>query len=143
MNRRLVLRWLQFNAVGGIGIAVQLAALTLLKTVLGVHYLWATALAVETAVIHNFVWHELWTWRDRRGGFRQALGRLVRFNLTTGALSIVSNLVFMRLLVGRFGLHYLLANLIAIALTSVANFLVSEFLVFRATKELPRTSARL
>jgi putative flippase GtrA len=131
LNRRLLLRWLQFNTVGGIGIAVQLGALALFRGVFGIHYLAATAMAVETAVLHNFVWHELWTWRERRGAFSQTLGRLVRFNLTTGALSILSNVVFMRVLVGRFGLHYLAANLIAIALTSVANFLVSEFVVFR------------
>jgi dolichol-phosphate mannosyltransferase len=140
MNRRLALRWLQFNAVGGIGIGVQLAALALFKSALGIHYLAATVLAVETAVVHNFVWHELWTWGERRGSYRQTLGRLARFNLTTGALSILSNVVLMRVLVGRFGMHYLAANLIAIALTSVANFLVSEFVVFRAGKELPPKS---
>ena len=31
------------------------------------HYLPATALAVEaTTVLHSFVWHQRWTWRDRR-----------------------------------------------------------------------------
>jgi putative flippase GtrA len=135
MNRRFLLRWLQFNAVGGIGIVVQLGALALFRGVLGIHYLAATALAVETAVLHNFVWHELWTWRERRGAFSQTLARLVRFNLTNGALSILSNIVLMRVLVGRFRVHYLAANLIAIALTSVANFLVSEFVVFRQRKD--------
>jgi putative flippase GtrA len=24
----------------------------------------ATAVAVELAVLHNFVWHHCWTWRD-------------------------------------------------------------------------------
>ena len=57
--------------------------------------------------------------------------RLLRFNLTTGAMSIISNLVLMRLLVGQFHIQYLVANLIAIAATSIANFLVSEWFVFR------------
>ena len=50
-------RWLKFNAVGAIGIVVQLAALAVLKGLLRLPYLTATALAVETAVLHNFVWH--------------------------------------------------------------------------------------
>jgi putative flippase GtrA len=29
------------------------------------NYLLATALAVETAVIHNFLWHQRFTWSDR------------------------------------------------------------------------------
>ena len=57
-------RWLKFNFVGALGIGVQLAALATLTT-LGLRYLAATALAVETAVVHNFLWHERMTWRDR------------------------------------------------------------------------------
>jgi putative flippase GtrA len=123
-------RWLKFNTVGAIGIGVQLAALAILKSLLHVEYLWATALAVETAVLHNFVWHERWTWKGRIGK-KGVLLRLARFNLTTGAMSIGSNLILMRLLVGQFHMPYLAANLLAIAATSVANFLLSEWFVFR------------
>lgn len=47
-------RWLKFNLVGGMGIAVQLLMLIALKSGLRFNYLIATALAVETAVIHNY-----------------------------------------------------------------------------------------
>lgn len=123
-------RWLRFNAVGAIGIVVQLAALAAFKLA-GLHYLIATALAVECAVLHNFVWHQRWTWRDRPADTRGTLARLLRFNLSNGALSILSNVVLMRVLVGTFGLHYLAANVVAIAITSLANFLASEYFVFR------------
>jgi putative flippase GtrA len=126
--------WLKFNAVGGIGIPVQLAALAVLKGLLHVGYLPATALAVEAAVLHNFVWHERWTWVERTrnsGDIRGVLGRLARFNLSTGAVSIACNLLFMRLLVGRFHMQYLIANLASIAIASLANFLLSDLFVFR------------
>jgi putative flippase GtrA len=57
--------------------------------------------------------------------------RLARFNLSTGAVSIAANLLLMRLLVGRLHVQYLLANLLSIAAASVANFLLSDLLVFR------------
>jgi putative flippase GtrA len=60
-----LMRWCKFNFVGGMGIVVQFAALFLLKSVLHLDYLAATALAVEAAVVHNFVWHEQFTWVDR------------------------------------------------------------------------------
>ncbi|MEZ5398246.1 MAG: GtrA family protein [Bryobacteraceae bacterium] len=126
----LALRWLKFNAVGAVGIGVQLAALWLFKSALGLHYLVATALAVELAVLHNFVWHELWTWRPAARTPRTTAARLARFNLTTGLISIASNLLLMRLLVGTLGLPYLHANLAAIALTNIANFAAAEWLVF-------------
>ena len=124
-------RWIKFNSVGALGIVVQILVLGALTGLLGIHYLLATALAVEAAVLHNFVWHEHWTWGDRRGLDRsRLLGRLVRFNLTNGAFSILGNLVFMRLLVESLGVHYLLANLVTIAICSLLNFLVSDRFVF-------------
>jgi putative flippase GtrA len=127
-------RWLKFNLVGAIGIVVQLAVLGILNGVLKLDYLPATALAVEAAVLHNFIWHERFTWADRASVTRrQALGRLLRFNLTTGAVSILGNLVLMRLLVGQAHLPTLAANLGSIAACSLANFLASEYVVFRAS----------
>ncbi len=124
-------RWLKFNLVGAIGIGVQLAALAGLRA-FDVHYLVATALAVEAAIIHNFIWHERFTWKDRASvGAAQALGRLLRFNVATGAVSIGGNLLLMRLLVGQARLNFLLANLITIAACSIFNFLVSDRVVFR------------
>jgi len=132
-------RWLKFNLVGAIGIFVQLAALGILNGILKLNYLPATALAVEAAVLHNFLWHERFTWADRASVTRrQAFGRLVRFNLTTGAVSIFGNLLLMRLLVGQAHLPALAANLVSIAVCSLANFLASEYIVFR----LPTSSRR-
>ena len=176
-----LVRWCRFNFVGGIGIAVQFVALFLLKSFLHFNYLAATAIAVEAAVVHNFVWHEQFTWADRvqrswraapphssateqsieKRGFgwpgafsaaikllfslgASALGvlsncngpslrRFLRFNLTNGAVSILGNLALMKVMVGQGHMNYLLANAIAIALCSLANFLVSEEWVFEST----------
>jgi len=125
-------RWLKFNLVGAIGIAVQLAALAVL-TRLHIEYMLATALAVEVAVVHNFMWHERFTWADRCHGKRyQTAIRFLRFNLTTGAVSIGGNLVLMHLFVGEANLPPVVANLISIAICSLANFVVSDRWVFSA-----------
>lgn len=68
-------RWLVFNVVGGLGVVVQLSALAALTLEAGMHYLLATGLAVEIAVVHNFIWHQCWTWRDRAGRESQAGGK--------------------------------------------------------------------
>ena len=136
--RGLANRLLKFHAVGGIGIFVQLAVLAFSKSVLGMHYLAATALAVEAAVVHNFFWHERWTWVERTrlaSGVSPLVGRLLRFNLTNGVISILSNLVLMRLFVGQLRLHYLVANVLTIATASLANFLLGELFVFKKQKE--------
>jgi putative flippase GtrA len=128
------LRWLKFNTVGLVGIGVQLAALAIYSSLLRIHYLVATGMAVETAVLHNYVWHELWTWRDRRtprAGWRVIAGRLLRFHLGNGLASLLSNLLLMKFFVGSLGMKVLPANLLSIAITAVVNFLIAEFFVFR------------
>ena len=126
--RRTGVRWLKFNAVGAGGIAVQLATLALLKSALHLDYLTATALAVEAAVVHNYFWHERFTWADRTRGSSWA--RFAKFNLTTGLFSIVGNLLVMKVLVSGAHLNYFVANILTIATCSIVNFLVSDRFVF-------------
>ena len=128
---RVFRRWIVFSVVGSTGFVVQLAVLTWL-IIAGLHYLAATALAVEAAVLNNFIWHERWTWRDRTGKSRRgALSRLARFNLTVGAISVAENLFLMRLLVEYFALDYLAASVVSITICGLVNFVVSDWLVFR------------
>jgi putative flippase GtrA len=131
---KLGIRWLKFNGVGALGIVVQLACLAILKDGLHLHYLLATGLAVEIAVLHNFIWHERFTWKDRSGGpVRERLQRLLRFHLGNGLISIAGNLALMGLFVGMLQMRVLFANAIAIAVCSLLNFAVGEWFVFRPT----------
>ena len=124
-------RWLKFNLVGALGIVVQLGMLYFFTRLWNVDYSVATVLAVESAVLHNFIWHERFTWADRSSlAAGSMLGRLLRFNLTTGAVSIAGNLVLMSVLVGLAHLQVLVANLVTIAICSLANFAVSDRFVF-------------
>jgi putative flippase GtrA len=123
------MRFIRFNAVGVIGFVVQLAVLTILLRA-GAHYLVATAIAVEAAVLHNFAWHDRWTWRDRPAPGSVRLGRLGRFHLLNGLVSLVGNLAIMRLLVGTFGVPTLPANLLAVLVCAAVNYATSDRLVF-------------
>ena len=63
----------RFAWVGVGGFVVQAASLYALSAA-GLSYPAATAIAVEAAILHNFLWHERWSWADRLEG-----GRLLRF----------------------------------------------------------------
>ena len=121
-------RWIAFNAVGTIGFALQLLVLAGLMR-RGFHYLAATVMAVEAAILQNFVWHERWTWRDRKAGAARA-ERLWRFHLLNGVVSVLGNLALMRLLVGELHVAPILANLVAVLICSTANFAVGDSLVW-------------
>src|SRR4051812_34158755 len=82
---RLV-HWLKFNAVGAIAICVQLSVLAMLRSGFGWNYLLSTAAAVEITVIHNFLWHERFTWAERLTV--TPLRRFVAFNLSNGYIIV-------------------------------------------------------
>jgi len=133
MNR--LLRYCKFNVVGAMGMGVQLGSLAVLSRSLSGHYLLASGAAVELAVVHNFIWHERYTWRDRKAHVGAAV-RFVRFQVGNGMVSLVGNVALMRLLVHRVGLPILPSNVLAIACCSVANFWVGEMWAFRRVVQL-------
>jgi len=127
------LRWIRFNAVGAVGVAVQLSTLALLVHFFDFHYILATAIAVETAILHNYVWHEKWTWSDIAAeGNSHWFSRLFRFHITNGFTSLLGNLILMQSLVGTFDMPVIYANLLAIAACSAINFVLSNYWVFQA-----------
>ena len=60
----------------------------------------------------------------------ESLKRFIKFNATNGAVSIVGNLLIMRALAGGLGVNYVVANLVAVGVCSLANFLLSDRVVF-------------
>ena len=124
-------RFAAFAGVGAMGFVVQMTTLMML-TVLGMSPLAATCLAVEAAVLHNFAWHERWTWGDRRHASSGAGGRLVRFNLTNGLTSILGSAVLVVIMVYGLGLNVILANVLTVVALSLANFLIADSWVFAA-----------
>ena len=102
--------------------------LGVLLRVAGMHYLVATAVAVEASVLHNFVWHRRWTWADRPRS--RAVVSLLRFNATNGATSLIGNLGLMFLLVGMLQLNPHAANLMTIGICSLVNFALADRFVF-------------
>lgn len=122
-------RWWRFNLVGVLGVVVQLASLTLLHRVLRMQYLFATAVAIELTLLHNFAWHWRVTWRDRR---ERTLwpAALLRFHLSNGAISMGGNLILMRFFVQSAHLPVVAANALAIVCCSLVNFAASHYWAF-------------
>jgi len=128
-------RWGVFNLVGIFGFAVQLGALYVLKRHVGLDYVSATALAVEIAVLHNFVWHEHVTWSDLvRPLEHGVLRRLFRFHVANGVISIAGNVAITWALVTWLRAPYLLANAVSVLICALLNFVAADRFVFRGTQ---------
>jgi putative flippase GtrA len=121
-------RWIRFSAVGIAGVAIQLSVLWLCTNAAHIAAAFSIVIAVETALLHNFAWHENWTWRELPASGRW--GRLMRFHASNGFVSIASN-TSLTLFFRHLGTPLLAANLMAIGLTALLNFALAEIWVFR------------
>ncbi len=126
---KTLLRFLRFGIVGGSGVVVNQAVLYLLHDPqrLALPLLPSAAVSAQLAMINNFAWNEAWTFADRVGGAAGARGRLARF-LKFEAICVVGlgiSLFVLHLCTDRLGLHYLIANLVAIGVSTAWNFLVN------------------
>ena len=125
------MRFGRFNLVGLLGAALQLLLTYVLTKILHVPAVPATAAAVEIVVLHNFIWHERFTWRDRRvAGFSPTAIRLGRFHAGNGLVSMVGNTVLMYWLAERLKVPVVLSAIAAMAICSLANFLIANHWVY-------------
>jgi dolichol-phosphate mannosyltransferase len=136
-------RFLRFNAVGALGIGVQLGTIWALTDMAGVSFVPATIAGVSLALAHNFCWHLKWTWRDRLLTGSRAVQACLSFVAANGVVSFGGNIVIMIALVAGAGVPVLLANLMAIAMCGLVNFWLGDALVFSPSASrtsIPTTS---
>lgn len=135
-------RYLKFGLVGASGTVVNMAILYL-----GQEHLFSAielvrdrlyaslGLAIAVATINNFTWNRLWTWADRQG--ERPSSSTPRHGLAWqfGRYSLASwlgiGLQYSLTLWLAHSMHYLLANVSAIIIASVSNYLANDRWTFR------------
>ena len=135
-------RYIKFGLVGASGTVVNMVVLFLAQEFLFAliadprQRLYASlALAIAVATVNNFTWNRLWTWADRVKATQaqhahlenppwQVLGgQFCRYTLASW---VGIGLQYGLTLWLSHSLHYLLANVIAIVVASVSNFLAND-----------------
>lgn len=118
----------KFAVVGASGVAVNLGTVALLEHVLTTPHVIASAVGIELSLTNNFVWNDVWTFRDRRGG--SWVARYLKYHLSTFAGNmaqyIVSQAVYYSLL-----RMPVVAQAIGTVVGYVINYLLSRSYVWR------------
>ena len=131
-------RFLQFGLVGLSGVFVDMAILYLLSDVstLGWGITRSKIISSEVAVINNFLWNDLWTFRDissQQVGWHKRIRRFLKFNFIC-LIGIVLNILILNFLYNYLHINQYLANLIAIAIVTIWNFWFNLKLSWRVTQ---------
>jgi dolichol-phosphate mannosyltransferase len=117
-----------FATVGAMGVVVNSLVLLGLREWAGVPYLLASAVAIEAAIVHNFILNDLWTFRARRGP--GTLSRFGRFQVVSlGGMAI--NLIILWLLHGGLKWPLIPSNLIGILGAVMYNYVTNKLWTWR------------
>lgn len=122
----------RFVAIAVLGFLVQAAVLYALTAGAIVPMPLAVAIAVECAILHNFFWHERWTFAARGCARGAWLVRLWRFNGAAAVMSVAGNVILTAAFVTLMPMPLVAANALAVAALGVVNFLLADRWVFRS-----------
>jgi putative flippase GtrA len=122
----MIYQIMRFTLVGGVGTSAHYVVLVLLVSGFGVHPVLGSTTGFFVGMFTNYVLNRRFTFSSKRS-HHEALWRF-------GAVALVGigiNTVIMVLLTESMKLHYLLAQLIATALTLSWNFVGSRYWAFK------------
>jgi dolichol-phosphate mannosyltransferase len=114
----------KFAMVGILGILINSAALYVLYERVGIPLLVAAVLSSQVSTLSNFVLTELWVFRGR-----EITGSILWRYLTFNALNLLTQLIrlpTLQVLTEIGGVHYQIANLVALGLTFGVRYLVAD-----------------
>jgi len=115
-------RLLKFTLVGLSGVLVNEGFLWAFVNFLGWNQLLANIPATELAILNNFTWNDLWTFRDLKR--RPLLRRILSFHVAALTGAVVQFIIYAGLVY--LGVYYLLANLVGIVVSFVVRFLFNR-----------------
>lgn len=128
------LRWrptpefIKFSVVGASGTLFNLSLLFLLVEIFSMPHIAASILASESAILHNFLLNNYWTFSSR--SYTHSLFRRgIHFNLISIGSLLINVIVFACLT--STGISYMLAQVAGILTAFTINYLVNNHLVFK------------
>ena len=110
--------------VGVAGVFVNLGLYLFLTRYYEVSEVIAPLIAIESAMISNFILNNFWTFGKRITQSRIRV-KFIKFHLVSGLSALINYSVFLILFLV-FGLFDILANLIGIGLAAIVNYLINS-----------------
>ncbi|MCX6006918.1 MAG: glycosyltransferase family 2 protein [Chloroflexi bacterium] len=125
LSRNLgIQRFIRFCIVGTTGIIINQGLLWVLTDKLGIYYLYSALISIEGSILSNFVFNDLWTFRDKRRISSPVFIRLLKYNLLC-AVGSSFNYAILWFFTDILHFYYLLSNLFGIAAALAWNYTIS------------------
>jgi len=123
-------RMIKFSIVGVIGAGINTGFLWILTDLAGLYYLFSSVVAIEIAIMMQFMMNDRWTFKDRKtNDVGQFIKRILKSNLwRSGGLSV--NVGVLYLFTAYIGVYYLLSNIFGIICAFSLNYILESRLTW-------------
>ena len=112
--------FVKFCAVGISGVAINLTIYLFLTRFVGVHLAVAAPIAIESSILTNFFFNQIWTFNKREVN-SSLFNKLAKFHTVAGVAACL-NYFFFLMAVFTFKLNDILANIIGISIAMFVNY---------------------
>jgi len=121
---------IKFSIVGVIGAGINTGFLWILTDLAGLYYLFSSVVAIEIAIMMQFMMNDRWTFRDRKTtDAGQFIKRIFKSNLwRSGGLAV--NVGVLYLFTAYIGVYYLLSNIFGIVCAFSLNYILESRLTW-------------
>jgi len=127
LKKELLNRFIKFLVVGGIATLINYGIFYLLFNFLKIQYIVASASGYISGLILGYYVNKFWTYSVDRDSGEKYMFKYLAVYLT----SLVGSSLLLKLLVDILSINPLLANIFAIGLSTITNFVGTNFLVFK------------
>ena len=124
--------FMKYSLVGVSGVFVNLGLYLFLTRYYEISELVAPLIAIESALISNFILNNFWTFGKRITQSRIRV-KFVKFHLVSGFSALINYSTFLTLFLV-FGLYDILANLIGIGLAAIVNYFINSNWTWKGNK---------
>jgi dolichol-phosphate mannosyltransferase len=130
------IRIIKFGVVGFVGFVVNYGGLLLLKRT-GLTVYWATLIATELAIISNFIWNNVWTFKEQQiSNLKDLIVQFLKFNLSSAFAVIVQPVIVAwgASIFGDTSLVNFASLLFALVFVMIYNYIVYNIFIWKTWK---------
>lgn len=128
-NKQLLNRFIKFLIVGGTCTLINYAIFYFLFNFFSVQYLLSSAIGYTSGLVIGYYINKFWTYSVDRDSEEKYMFKYLAVYIA----SLAGSTLFLKLLVDILSLDPRLANIFAIGLSTITNFVGTNFLVFKHT----------
>lgn len=131
-----MIKIIKFCIVGGINTFITLILFYTLNKILGVNYIFSTAIGYLIGMVNSYILNKKWTFQDDD---KRVVFQFAKFALIN-SISLGINLLIMYIFVDKLYMDSMLSQVCATGFSTLSNFIGSKIVVFRYSEEKPQLS---